>query len=133
MRSRHGTEDHRCGDRSLPHPLTSTPLRLNETYDFLIEISRGERLPSKPAVFLAAISGLPSLDTDAELAVTVYAESVRIKPSWRQQITMSPNVQRTSTEFILIPQRPGTVELRVEFYYGNRWLQKLRKELVIVS
>jgi tetratricopeptide (TPR) repeat protein len=108
-----------------------TPLRVDESYELVVQVTRAESIPDDPFSSIASKIGLPPLGTEVELTVTLYAETSRIDPTWSQQLRMLPDERTASVEFILTPERPGIFELRVEFFFGNRWLQKMTKELVV--
>jgi tetratricopeptide (TPR) repeat protein len=109
------------------------PLRVHESYELVIALFRAESVLELPVSSLASAIGLPPISAEFELMVTIYAENIRVEPNWWQQLRMLSDEKQASVEFILIPESPGDSELRVEFFYGNRWLQKLTTELVVVS
>ena len=117
---------------SLRDHALGTPLRRHESYVLLVEIVRGELRSNGDVSSLATSIGLPPMGAEVELVVTVYAETITIQPSWRKDLRMGPDEREAGVEFTLIPQEPGDVELRVEFFHGNRWLQKLKTSLVVV-
>jgi basic membrane protein A and related proteins len=77
---------------------------------------------------------LPEIPEPFAFDISVWADSMEIKPTWCKQIELSPNTLVPELkEFQLIPKQTGSQSVTVNYYYQRHLLQQLEFQVEVID
>jgi hypothetical protein len=88
-----------------------------------------------PRGFRSTPISLPDDQDIIELEIAVFAECMTVEPNWRQLLVVCHNEEQEPDllAFVLTPTKPGTKQIRIEYYYQRHWLTKIEFEVEVVE
>lgn len=100
-------------------------LRVDNPYDLTILFSPSRMDELRNLSILAKALDIRLDKNLSELTVVPFCSVADIEPPMRRLIVNGNNEVSSTVLFTLIPRSSGMAALQVDFYYANRWLQKL--------
>ena len=102
------------------------PLMVDTTYHVQVGIQKQMNYPA-----LGTNSVTSSLEEPIPFDVVLYAQDMEIEHEWQQRCLFNPNNEPSSIEFKIVPQQPGTKQIRIEIFYRNHWLTRIKYDAVV--